>query len=305
MPDDTNQPKPLSDEEMAAVIESRDKERQKQVEAQIKSPQQRAIENPADVPREIVTLPSEGKIYIPGHYLCDQREVAIRSMTIKDEDILSSEALIKSKQAIDEFVKSAVDNKVDVNSMCLADRDAIMFCFRATGYGPEYDVSDLVCPECDSTFSYQFNLKKMSMHLLDTDPVAPNMNLFKMPGKLPKSGAEIEFSIMTVGMLKDIERRIADIKRRQKVKVVGDVSLRMFAQIQKVNHYSKADDSGLIEIQKFVDNMPALDSRFLRAYINKITPRVDIRQDVECSVCGHKYEMDMPLDLSFFFPELT
>ena len=56
------------------------------------------------------------------------------------------------------------------------------------------------------------------------------------------------------------------------------------------------------EISNFVDNMPALDSRFLRACVVGATPNVDMSQEWNCSSCGFDSIMEVPLTADFFWP---
>ena len=56
------------------------------------------------------------------------------------------------------------------------------------------------------------------------------------------------------------------------------------------------------EVSDFVDNMPALDSRFLRACVIGATPNVDMSQEYSCSNCGYESEMEVPLTADFFWP---
>ena len=54
------------------------------------------------------------------------------------------------------------------------------------------------------------------------------------------------------------------------------------------------------EISDFIDNMPALDSRFLRACVVGATPNLDMTQLYSCSNCGYESEMEVPLDSGLF-----
>lgn len=48
-------------------------------------------------------------------------------MTVRDEDILSSEPMVKCRRAIDESIRSALGGQIDTASLCMGDREAIMF----------------------------------------------------------------------------------------------------------------------------------------------------------------------------------
>ena len=67
-------------------------------------------------PTEFVDLPSGGKFYGEGHPLHNCDSIEIRFMTAKEEDILTSKALIRKGAAIDRLLSSViVDKKVKQN----------------------------------------------------------------------------------------------------------------------------------------------------------------------------------------------
>jgi len=262
---------------------------------------QQQIERAQEVPRENVPLPSNGLIYPKGYFLADKESVDIRAMTIRDEDLLSSEPLIRSKRAIDEFVKSALGGAVDTEIMCHGDRDAIMFAFRATGYGTDYKVK-VTCPSCGESVEYEFDLSKLKIIRLQGEPLTPNTNVFEMPGALPVSGANITFSVMTVGAEKEVVKKLDALAKRAKAGVLPEVSLRLFEQIQTVDNLTKDKDAG--KIRTFVDRMLAGDSRYLRKHISDMSPKLDTKQDMVCSRCGESSNVTLPVELSFFFPDV-
>ena len=49
-----------------------------------------------EIPTEAVPLPSRGAVYPVDHPLYNQETIEIRSMTAREEDILTSKALIKT-----------------------------------------------------------------------------------------------------------------------------------------------------------------------------------------------------------------
>ena len=55
-------------------------------------------------PTEFVELPSRGQFYSSEHPLHNQETVELRFMTAKDEDILTSQSLLKNGLAIDRLV---------------------------------------------------------------------------------------------------------------------------------------------------------------------------------------------------------
>ena len=63
------------------------------------------------VPTEFVELPSKGEFYPEGHPLHKQETIEIKHMTAKEEDILTSRALLKKGIAIDRLLQSLIVNK--------------------------------------------------------------------------------------------------------------------------------------------------------------------------------------------------
>ena len=55
-------------------------------------------------------------------------------------------------------------------------------------------------------------------------------------------------------------------------------------------------------IRKFVDEMRAGDSLALRNHIRSMTPDIDMSFDFSCRACGVERREDVPLGVSFFWP---
>ena len=56
-------------------------------------------------------------------------------------------------------------------------------------------------------------------------------------------------------------------------------------------------------IKRFVDTMPARDSRYLRKIYKKASPNIDLTQNFECSECGHEQPLEVPFTADFFWPK--
>ena len=61
-------------------------------------------------PTEFVELPSRGRFYAKGHPLHGEETLEIRFMTAKEEDILTSKALLKKGLAIDRMLQNLIIN---------------------------------------------------------------------------------------------------------------------------------------------------------------------------------------------------
>ena len=131
-----------------------------------------------DIPVETVPLPSQGLVYPAGHPLHMKTSIDIRAMTAREEDILTSRALIKSGTVISALINSCITNKdVDASSLLSGDRNAIMTAIRITGYGAEYEV-DIECPECTAKQKKSFNLSALPINSLQYEPDTSGNNKF-------------------------------------------------------------------------------------------------------------------------------
>ncbi len=146
-----------------------------------------------DIPIESVPLPSKGLIYPIDSPLYGKETLEIRPMTAKEEDILTSRALIKKGTVLTELMKSClVDKNIDPDMLISGDRNAVMIALRITGYGAEYKV-DVDCPACGVTSNNTFDLSELAIKRLDIDPVADGANLFELQLPVTKKTLQVKF----------------------------------------------------------------------------------------------------------------
>ena len=148
-----------------------------------------------DIPQEIVPLPSSGKVYPPDSSLHAAELVEIRAMTAKEEDILTSRALLKKGTVVTELIRSClIDKTINPLDLLSGDRNALMISIRITGYGPEYSV-EMECPECAVKSPHSFNLGALPIKRLEIEPSIPGTNVFEF--LLPYSKKTVRFKFMT------------------------------------------------------------------------------------------------------------
>lgn len=248
-----------------------------------------------EIPVDAVPLPSAGKVYPPSHPLHHAQSVEYKGMTAKEEDILMSQALIKKGTVITELVKSClIDKRINVNSLLSGDRNAIMVAIRISGYGREYDPV-FVCPECSHKNTMHVDLADLDIKPLELEPSVPGENIFAF--ECPRSKAKIEFKFLTGG---EEERILKDTQSKQKRGFQNNnlVTTRLMSSIVSVN-----GDSSQGMISKFVANMPAMDSKELRKYIDKYEPGVDMEVEFTCESCDYFDMIQLPFGSNFFWPD--
>ena len=249
-----------------------------------------------NVPVETVTLPSQGLVYPLGHPLSNEKQVDIKCMTAKEEDLLTSRALIKNGTVISQLLRSCILNKsVDPDDMLVGDRNAVLIAIRITGYGAEYKAK-IECPQCGEDYENEFSLSQLRVKPLTAQSAAPNENLFDFT--LPGTGQRVQIRLLTGRDEAEISK-ISERKKKLQSQIDNNVTARLFSSIVSLN--GETDKN---KISQAVNNMRASDSRALRRFIDDIEPGVQMKQTVSCPHCVEESEVNVPLGISFFWPDL-
>jgi len=253
-----------------------------------------------EIPVENIPIPSKGVIYPPDHPLHMQETIQIRSMTAREEDILTSKALIKKGTVITELIRSClIDKRIDPNDMILGDRNAVMVALRITGYGSDYAI-EVGCPACGERSKQSFNLSELPIKGLGTDPVAMGSNVFE--SVMPKrTESDPDLVIRYRHMTGHDEQEITQMQERKKkqgFKSNNLITTRYRQQIVAVN-----DVTDKTKIQMFIQKMPTKYSMVLRRHMDQNEPGVEMKQHVSCPHCSEESEVSMPLGASFFWPD--
>ena len=248
-----------------------------------------------EIPIENVPLPSGGVCYpldSPAHGL---ETLEIRAMTAREEDILTSKALIKKGTVITHLLQSCLINKsINVDDMLSGDRNAIMISLRITGYGADYNV-EVDCPACGQRSQQSFDLCELAIKRLEIPPVAEGANLFEF--ELPITKKTVRFKFLTGH---DEQEILVTNERRRKQGIATDNLVTTRLQHAIVSLAGVTDKN---KIGHFIRNMPAKDSLALRRYIDRNEPGIDMQTWMECTACTEQSEVRLPLGASFFWPD--
>jgi len=239
-------------------------------------------------PSEIIDLPSEGKLYPEGH-ACSDGKIEIKYMTAKEEDILTSQNLIKKGVVIDRLLDSLIiTNGVKSNDLLLGDKNAVMVAARILAYGPEY-VCDIPNPD-GGTVTQTFNLADCPFKKL---PKNVKENKFEVD--LPISKKKITFKLLDG---KEEESILKDISASKKIgsQVAPELTTRLRYSITSVD-----GDDTQSTINSFSQNMLARDSMHLRKIMRDVTPDIDLSQEIE--IGGETVTVDIPMTVGFFWPD--
>jgi len=240
-------------------------------------------------PSEIIDLPTEGKLY-PKEHACSNGKIEIKYMTAKEEDILTSQNLIKKGVVIDRLLDSLIiTNGVKSNDLLLGDKNAVMVAARILAYGPEY-ACEVTNPTTGEPVSHTFNLADCPFKKLPEDVKENNFEV-----DLPISKKKITFKLLDG---KEEEQILKDIDASKKLgsQVSPELTTRLRYSLTSVD----GDKSSSV-INNFAQNMLARDSMHLRKIMRDVTPDIDLSQEIE--IGGETVTVNIPMTVGFFWPD--
>jgi len=248
-------------------------------------------------PTDFVELPSQGKGYPDGHPLKNKDVIEIKYMTAKEEDILTSQSLLKKNLALERFLESViVDKNISPKAMLVGDRNAVLIAARSSGYGNLYE-TQVACPACGEKSPQVFDLNKPTIWHGDTSNeniVATGAGTYMI--KVPASGFDVEVKLLTGKDENNITHR-QNVEKRNKMPE-KNMSIQYRSMIVSVEGHS---DHRVID--HFMRHAPAKDMRALRNAYKVISPDIKIMKHFECPSCDHVQELEVPFGADFFWPD--
>ena len=240
-------------------------------------------------PTEVVDLPSNGLLY-PKDSPLSSGKIEIKYMTAREEDILTSANLIKKGIVVEKLIEAlVVDKSIDVNSLLVGDKNAVLIASRILAYGKDYDV------EVDGQ-PITVDLTKLKDKTLDESIVTNGANEFEF--ELPATKRKITFKLLTSADESEIDKEIEGYKK------IGDgigyeTTTRLKHQILSID-----GDNKKTSINSFVDNeFLSRDSIAFREYALSITPDVDM-SSTYIDADGNEKEFTVPMTVSFLWPSI-
>ena len=241
-------------------------------------------------PTEVVDLPSQGLLY-PKDSPLSSGKIEVKYMTAKEEDILTSANLIKKGIVVEKLIESlVVDKSIDIDTILVGDKNAILVASRILAYGKEYEV------EIDGQ-TVEVDLTTLKDKEVDKSVFTKGVNEFEF--ELPATKRKLTFKLLTSGDEKSID---TEIKGYEKVGdgIGYDLTTRLKNMILSID-----GDTKRASINSFVDNeFLSRDSLAFRTYANKIMPDVDMTSEY-IDEDGEKKEFTVPMTVQFLWPTIN
>lgn len=243
-----------------------------------------------------INLPSGGAVYPKDSYLADGK-VKLRYMRGRDEDLFSNPDYSKEGIVLDMLIKHlCVDDDFEPNDLILADRLFVIISSRIMSLGSDVIVKDLVCPACEyKKESHNFKLEDIKEDNELVLPQTKHQNRYEI--QLPVSGDTVAIQIPNGHMMRAFREILESMssKTDRLYTLTSALSL-IDAPVE--------DPNDLGQLLSYVDNLPIRDVKEIRRELNRIAGVTSAKIDYECDNCGYEDEFNVPLDETFFFPEI-
>ena len=165
-----------------------------------------------------------------------------------------------------------------------------MVAARVLAYGPEY-TAEVINPKTGQKINHTFNLADCPFKKLP-DGVEEN----KFETELPISKKKITFKLLTSKDEASINKDLAASKKVGST-VLPELTTRLRHTITSVD-----GDDNQSTINNLAQNMLARDSMHLRVEIRKVSPDIELEQEIE--IGGESVKVEIPMTVNFFWPTI-
>lgn len=231
------------------------------------------------LPHDVVPLPSKGIFYKN-----KKKSIKVGYLTASDENILMGGG--------EDMTLNLLRNKIyepdmRIEDLIEGDVEAILIFLRNTSFGPEMNLN-LEDPSTKKQFQTSVTLD--SLPIIEGQKPSDDGTYVTT---LPKSEATIKLKPMTYGDILEINKLALTYPQGR---TAPKVTWRLNKQILEVN--GSTDRS---QISKFIEQMPIMDSKFIRQFMNENEPRLDMRKTI-IAPSGEKLIVNVGFGAEFFRP---
>ena len=229
-------------------------------------------------PANIITLPSQGKVYAETSVL-NSGKIEMRHMTAYDEDILSNSSYLKEGIIFDKLLEALIVTPgVNIDELVIGDKEWLIISARILGYGTDYAVS-INDPKTDKLITATLDLSKLKSKQFDK--VSDNDGCFEYI--VPDSNSIIKFKYLSASDVNKVE----------------DESIN--STFLKMSIHSVNGDTSSHTIEEYLKyELRALDSRKLRKYIVESAPGINYETEV-VDDAGATYPATFQFKLDLFW----
>jgi len=237
-----------------------------------------------NLPHDVVSLPSGGLFY-----RSKKKTIKIGYLTANDENMLLGSLNLGNDSIVMSLLRSKIyEHDLRPEELIDGDIEAILIFLRNTSFGPEYKVS-LTDPQTNKSFEHTIVLDELN---IKQTQVKPDEDGF-FTTTLPKTGETVKLKLLSFG---DSIRLNKQAEQYPAGRVAPTITWRLMEQIVEVNGNSSKET-----IAQFVNQLPIMDSKYIRTFLRENAPSLDLTQRVKAP-SGEMVTFDITFGVEFFRP---
>ena len=235
------------------------------------------------LPHDVVQLPTKGLFY-----KSKKKTIKVGYLTASDENLL-----VNSRNSNQNIILNLLRNKIyehDIRpeELMESDVEAILIFLRNTAFGPEYTLS-VTDPKTDKTFETTISLDELDIIKNEYNPDEDGTFTIK----LPRSGDIVKVRPLSIGETSELETMAQSYPQGR---VAPVVTWRLVKMIESINGN---EDKGTIAT--YVEQMPIMDSKYIRNFVKDNVPSLDLKRTVR-TPSGELVTISVAFGVDFFRP---
>ena len=235
-----------------------------------------------NLPHDVVELPSRGL-----YYKNKKSGVKVGYLNATDEDVLSSG--VKNNNLLITLLRNKLyEPEIKPEDLLDGDIEAILIFLRNTSFGPEYTIN-LMDPATGKMFQHTFIIDEINFKKPNTTPNEDGT----FTTTLPRTGSIVKLRLLTLGD----KTKITDMETKYPKGRVAPITI-WTLQEQIVELNGETDRGKIIE---FVQNMPIMDSKYIKKFISQNEPGLDLTLEV-IAPSGENVSTSITFGVDFFRP---
>jgi hypothetical protein len=237
-----------------------------------------------NLPHDIVPLPTGGIFYKN-----KKKSVKVGYLTANDENIIINGVQNNRNDIVISLIRSKLyEHDIKPDDLLYEDIEALLIFLRNTSFGSEY-VMNLTDPKTDKKFETSIQLDELNIKKPEISPDSDGNFVVN----LPKTGNSVKIRPITYGETLEIERMSESYPPgRPAPKTLWTLG-KMIVELD--------GNSDKTLITKFIDQMPIMDSKFIRKFINTNVPSLDLKKQV-MAPSGEIVDVNINFGVEFFRP---
>ena len=241
---------------------------------------------------EEYVLPSGGKIYEKAF----DPHVKLRAMTTMEEMRRSSPN--NSQRVLADIIDSCLLTKLPIKSydLALGDYQYLLYKLRVVTYGPDYKFT-VGCPHCGQVYESSMNIDDLQVKEFDLETYNKSLEF-----TLPTSKKEIKLKTQTPRLLDEIDSKVKEFKKKNKVDYDPTKLITLQVMIDTVDGV-KMD---YVALENFIEKLTANDTNYILKRLEKSNSMigVDPQVSVVCDKCGGEILTFFRYSKEFFEPSI-